>query len=73
MSLDKGYWVTPSHTIAAGVGLSVLDIVAVSLRFVARRKQRQPLKADDWFMVPATVCKCAYGYVCLELLVNPPE
>ncbi|KAI6080727.1 hypothetical protein F4821DRAFT_48967 [Hypoxylon rubiginosum] len=61
MSLDKGYWVTPSHTIAAGVGLSVLDIVAVSLRFVARRKQRQPLKADDWFMVPATLFTLGIG------------
>ncbi|KAI1849070.1 hypothetical protein JX266_005031 [Neoarthrinium moseri] len=54
ISFDTGYWTTPSHVIAAGIGLSVLDIAFVSLRFAARKKQRQPLKADDWLLVPAT-------------------
>ena len=52
---DHGYFQTLAHVIAAGVGLSVLDIVSVSLRFLARRKQKQPLKVEDWLLVPATV------------------
>lgn len=57
---DHGYFQTPSHVIAAGIGLSVLDIVSVLLRFAARKKQRQPIKADDWLLVPATVCALTY-------------
>lgn len=53
---DHGYWQTPGHVVAAGIGLSFLDIVAVAMRFAARKSQRQPLKADDWLLVPATVC-----------------
>jgi hypothetical protein len=53
---DHGYFQTPSHVVAAGIGLPILDIVFVLLRFAARKKQRQPLRADDWLLVPATVC-----------------
>ncbi|KAK5626604.1 hypothetical protein RRF57_002319 [Xylaria bambusicola] len=49
------YYETPGHNIAAAVVLSVADIIAVSLRFWVRRKQSQPLKADDWLMIPALV------------------
>lgn len=52
---DHGYFQTPSHVIAAGIGLPLLDIAAVLLRFAARKKQRQSLKADDWLLIPATV------------------
>lgn len=31
------------------------------LRFAARKKQRQPLKADDWFLVPATLLTIGIG------------
>ncbi|KAI0813187.1 hypothetical protein GGR55DRAFT_561588 [Xylaria sp. FL0064] len=58
---DHGYFQTPSHVVAAGIGLSVLDIICVSLRFAARRKQRQPLKADDWLLVPATLFTLGIG------------
>ncbi|KAI0555865.1 hypothetical protein F4679DRAFT_8456 [Xylaria curta] len=47
------YYETPGHNISAAVVLSVADIIAVSLRFWVRRKQSQPLKADDWLMIPA--------------------
>lgn len=51
------YYETPSHNIAAGIILPVVDIIAVGLRFWVRTKQKQALKADDWLLVPATVCK----------------
>lgn len=56
MSFDQGYWCTPEHVITAAIGLTILDITFVTLRFVARKKQRQPLKVDDWIIIPATVC-----------------
>lgn len=49
------YYMSPGHVIAAAVALSVVDIVAVALRFWTRKIQRQPPKADDWLMIPATV------------------
>ncbi|GAW17101.1 hypothetical protein ANO14919_065510 [Xylariales sp. No.14919] len=55
MAFDKGYWCAPAHVIAAGIGLFILDITFVTLRFVARKKQRQTLKADDWIVIPATL------------------
>ncbi|KAI1741276.1 hypothetical protein F4680DRAFT_72722 [Xylaria scruposa] len=55
MAFEKGYWCTPAHVIAAAVGLFILDITFVTLRFVARKKQRQTLKVDDWIVIPATL------------------
>ncbi|KAI0403838.1 hypothetical protein F4802DRAFT_271826 [Xylaria palmicola] len=55
MAFDKGYWCTPAHVIAAAIGLFILDITFVTLRFVARKKQRQTLKVDDWIVIPATL------------------
>ncbi|KAI1432590.1 hypothetical protein GGR50DRAFT_585711 [Xylaria sp. CBS 124048] len=50
------YYITePGYFISAGIALAVLDIMAVSLRFWTRTKQRETLKADDWLMLPATV------------------
>ncbi|KAI1747284.1 hypothetical protein F4782DRAFT_521660 [Xylaria castorea] len=55
MEFETGYWCTPAHVIAAAIGLTILDITFVTLRFVARKKQRQTLKVDDWIVVPATL------------------
>lgn len=62
-SFDQGYWCTPEHVIMAAVGLSVLDIVFVVLRFVARMKQHQPIRIDDWILIPATV-RAASFHLC---------
>ncbi|KAI1376200.1 hypothetical protein F4677DRAFT_419169 [Hypoxylon crocopeplum] len=58
------YYDSPGHVIAAGIVLSVVDIVSVSLRFWARKKQREALKADDWLMIPASLITTAIG-ICL--------
>ncbi|KAH8163693.1 hypothetical protein CIB48_g4558 [Xylaria polymorpha] len=55
MEFDTGYWCTPAHVIAAAVGLTILDITFVTLRFAARKKQRQTLKVDDWIVIPVTL------------------
>lgn len=49
------YYETAGHVIAASVALPVVDIIAVALKFRIRRIQKQPWKADDWCLVPATV------------------
>lgn len=51
------YYDTAPHVIAASVALPVVDIIAVALKFRTRQFQKQPLKADDWLLVPATVSK----------------
>ena len=43
------------RVVAANVILLVLASTAVTLRVLARRKQRQPLKADDFLIVAALV------------------
>jgi hypothetical protein len=35
--------------------LMVVDVIALALRMLARRKQKQSLKADDWLTVPALI------------------
>lgn len=49
------YFMHPGHVTTAAIALSVLDVVAVALRFWARRVQSQPPKTDDWLMIPAMV------------------
>lgn len=51
----QAYFQTPGHVVAAGVVLGLVDIVGMILRFMARKRQKQLIKADDWFMVAATV------------------
>ncbi|KAI0883286.1 uncharacterized protein GGS22DRAFT_38276 [Annulohypoxylon maeteangense] len=58
---DAAYYMRPGHVVAAAIALSVVDIVAVTLRFWARKVQRQPPKADDWLMIPATVLTVGIG------------
>lgn len=55
MAVDQKYYETPGHVIAAAVALSILDIVALFLRFYTRRRKNQGLKVDDWLLVPAAV------------------
>ncbi|KAJ0120490.1 hypothetical protein J7T55_015219 [Diaporthe amygdali] len=57
------YYETAAHVIAASVALPVVDILAVALKFKVRRIQKQPLKADDWSLVPATLLTLAIGIV----------
>ncbi|OTB01758.1 hypothetical protein M426DRAFT_211617 [Hypoxylon sp. CI-4A] len=55
------YYMEPSHVIAVSIALSVVDIIAVALRVWARKIQNQPLKADDWLMIPATLVTVGIG------------
>lgn len=45
----------PATVIALGVVLPAMDIIAVTLRFYARKKQKARLMMDDWLVVPALV------------------
>lgn len=49
------YYETPEHLIAASIALAVAIVVAVPLKFWTRLRMKQPLKADDWLLLPATV------------------
>ncbi|KAI0107680.1 plasma membrane protein Pth11-like protein [Hypoxylon sp. NC0597] len=62
--MSQHYYQRPGHVIAAGVGLPVADIVVVGLRFWLRKRQKLPLKPDDWLMVPATLMTLGVG-ICL--------
>lgn len=62
---EQHYYQTPGHVIAAGIALSLLDILVVAFRFKARRGAKQPLKTDDWLLLPATVC--------LQYFMTTPE
>ncbi|KAI0185279.1 plasma membrane protein Pth11-like protein [Xylaria flabelliformis] len=56
------YYITePGYVISAAILLSILDIIAVALRFWARTKYREAIKADDWLMLPATILVTAIG------------
>ncbi|KAI2614960.1 plasma membrane protein Pth11-like protein [Hypoxylon sp. NC1633] len=61
MSTNQQYFQSPGPVIAAAVCLPVLDIAALLMRFLTRRKQKQALKADDWFLVPATLITLGLG------------
>ncbi|POS70898.1 hypothetical protein DHEL01_v210703 [Diaporthe helianthi] len=57
------YYETAPHVLAAGIVFPIIDIIAVALKFKVRRIQNQPLKADDWTLVPATLFILAIGIV----------
>lgn len=57
------YYETAGHSIAAGVVLSLVNTFSVALKFWTRRIQRQPLKADDWLLVPAAILSIGIGAV----------
>ncbi|KAM7213671.1 hypothetical protein V8F06_010929, partial [Rhypophila decipiens] len=50
---------TPSHVVAAGAILSLFGIVAVSLRVLARKRQRQKLGVDDGLIIVSMVLTLA--------------
>lgn len=60
-SAEQHYYQTPGHVMAAGIALSLLDISVVALRFMARRKGKQPLRIDDWLLLPATLLTAGVG------------
>lgn len=53
---------TPPLVIAAGAIWPPVCVAVVTLRFVARRMQNAPLKADDWLVLPALVSR-SLGYL----------
>ncbi|KAI1172989.1 hypothetical protein F4777DRAFT_601123 [Nemania sp. FL0916] len=61
MEQSQAYYETPGHVIAAGIVLSILDIVAVAMRFWGRRRRNAGLKTDDWLILPATISTVAIG------------
>lgn len=63
MSKERSYVTEPGYVIAAAMLLSVLDIIAVSLRFLARIRQRDALRIDDWLVLLATVSSRLSGHL----------
>ncbi|PVH95162.1 hypothetical protein DM02DRAFT_509961, partial [Periconia macrospinosa] len=61
MSTTQHYYQTAGHVIAAGMVLSVMDVIALVLRFRARIESKQPLMADDWLLLPATLMVIGVG------------
>lgn len=49
---------SPATVVGVTAALLVLDIVAVALRFIARRTRSQSLKADDWLSFVALLLTC---------------
>ncbi|RDA88966.1 hypothetical protein CP532_0705 [Ophiocordyceps camponoti-leonardi (nom. inval.)] len=56
-----GYYQQPGHVITAGVLLSLLALLAVSLRLWTRYKCGQGFRADDWLIVPAALLTVGQG------------
>lgn len=56
MSDPPTYYRKASWNLAAVTVLPIIDALAVGLRLYARRKQKLPLKLDDWLTIPALVC-----------------
>ncbi|KAI4862150.1 hypothetical protein F4820DRAFT_36600 [Hypoxylon rubiginosum] len=61
MGDGQQYYMRAENVIAAAIALSILDIVAVALRFWTRKVQRNPPRADDWLMIPATLVTVGIG------------
>ncbi|KAI1501576.1 hypothetical protein F5X99DRAFT_382350 [Biscogniauxia marginata] len=61
MDADQKYYETSGHVITAGIALSILDIIVLTLRFWIRRNKNQGLKADDWLILLATISTVAIG------------
>ncbi|KAI1157576.1 hypothetical protein F5B18DRAFT_644605 [Nemania serpens] len=61
MEQPQAYYETPGHVIAAGIALSILDIVVVALRFLTRMITDQGLKTDDWLILPPTIATVGIG------------
>ncbi|KAK7964353.1 hypothetical protein PG988_011327 [Apiospora saccharicola] len=61
---EQHYYQTAGHAVAAGIGLSSLATGAVICRFQAQSLRKQPLKTDDWLLLPALILTVAIG-MCL--------
>jgi hypothetical protein len=53
----------PPAILGSVIPLLVLDVLAVSLRFYARRKRRQALQMDDWLTIPALIMVCGLSSI----------
>jgi hypothetical protein len=56
LHLRRFYYQRAPHVLAAAIILPFFSIVAVGLRMLARRRQKQHLHADDWLVIVALVC-----------------
>jgi hypothetical protein len=65
-TLPPQYYQKASWNLAAAIILPIIDVIAVALRLLARRKQRLKLQLDDWLAIPALVSGC--DYACLEAI-----
>ena len=54
-AINMYYYQSQASILSVAIALPLLDTLAVLLRFCVRRKQRQPLLADDWLTLPALV------------------
>ncbi|KAI0378767.1 plasma membrane protein Pth11-like protein [Hypomontagnella monticulosa] len=61
MNSEQAYYQRPGPVEAAAIALPLLDIIAVALRFQARKTQKQGLKWDDWLLIPATLLTLGIG------------
>ncbi|KAI5859443.1 hypothetical protein GGS23DRAFT_585427 [Durotheca rogersii] len=61
MRNQRLYFDHPAHVVSVAVAFPVISIIFVSLRFWARKVQKQPLKADDWLIVLATLLTVGLG------------
>lgn len=66
MAYQQYYYENPAYVIAGGSVLPFFAIIITALRFHFRIKQQQPLKADDWLVLPA--CVCTHDVVKVESL-----
>lgn len=55
MASQRYYYEYPECVIAGGSVLLAFAVAVTALRLHLRIKQRQPLKADDWLVLPAAV------------------
>lgn len=55
MASRQYYYEEPAYVIAGGSILPFFAIVVTALRLRVRVQQRQPLRADDWLVIPAMV------------------
>jgi hypothetical protein len=53
-AIDTSY-ITPGGILAAAIVPALLAVIAVALRFCARRTKKQKLLWDDWLLLPGLV------------------
>ncbi|KAF2734161.1 hypothetical protein EJ04DRAFT_437644 [Polyplosphaeria fusca] len=51
--MESYYYQRAGHALAVSIAFPIVDIIAVALRIVARKKQKLALQADDWLCLPA--------------------